>query len=449
MGKKSMWQLKEERLGKGFESLRIDELDTDNPIVFIEEHNIEKCIEAIEKLQATSIYTQTGNIGFLGKPVFKNIKVLNIYAREDSNLDLTVTYHMKQLTKLQVTYFYEGTIDFSHFPELTEVKLRLGKKTKNFGTLVNLKKAYLSCPDFEDLSTFGNLSKLKSLELTNMVQCKSLNGISGLIKLTELTISEAPNLKSLDGLETLSNTLVKLKINETSVNDISPIGKLKKLKTVELSRFKEIMDMSPLGELEKLNSIHLGIIQKCNSLGFLARLPKLKKLTILPWQVKVEQGYLPLTQKLNALGELKKIINWEGVLPHLDEAGKAFYNNHFNVSPLQFIKNEFDFFDNYEDYGEPYTKENCNKVNTIIYNLIDRLEENNGADEPEKLEIIKASVLGLNDLNDSIEGFIETGERETLCDILDEIATKAGIDVAQFDDGDLFESGIASQWRTW
>jgi hypothetical protein len=39
--------------------------------------------------------------------------------------------------------------------------------------------------------------------------------------------------------------------------------------------------------------------------------------------------------------------------------------------------------------------------------------------------------------------FIETGEREELCDIFDNIADSVGIDIHTYEDG------IASEWRDW
>ena len=67
------------------------------------------------------------------------------------------------------------------------------------------------------------------------------------------------------------------------------------------------------------------------------------------------------------------------------------------------------------------------------------------ATEREKLDALKSAVVALNTLNRQIPGLIETGEREDLCDMFDEIAQACGLEPANYGDG----QGVATEWREW
>jgi len=97
-----------------------------------------------------------------------------------------------------------------------------------------------------------------------------------------------------------------------------------------------------------------------------------------------------------------------------------------------------------EDGLKQYSKKNCKKAELLIINLIDRLEHINSDDLRFRENLIRDCVLELNAFNDSLDGsFIETEEREQLCDIFDNIADAVGLDVQSYPDG------IASKWREW
>lgn len=96
---------------------------------------------------------------------------------------------------------------------------------------------------------------------------------------------------------------------------------------------------------------------------------------------------------------------------------------------------------------DKYREENCNKVQAIFNSLISNLISlGEGAEEAQKVEKFKIAVLSLNELNDATDGsLIETGEREDLCELFDQIAKAAGIESSKYGAGE----GIASQWRDW
>jgi len=102
--------------------------------------------------------------------------------------------------------------------------------------------------------------------------------------------------------------------------------------------------------------------------------------------------------------------------------------------------------ESYNDGLEQYTEENCNKAQAIFETLIAKLIElGQDANEKDKVELFKTAVLSLNKLNDEIEGLIETGEREDLCELIDQITIAAEMNPKNYADGE----GIADEWRDW
>lgn len=108
------------------------------------------------------------------------------------------------------------------------------------------------------------------------------------------------------------------------------------------------------------------------------------------------------------------------------------------------------FFPN-EEHGlegmEQYSEENCSAAESILDRLITDLNTiGEDAPEEQKVKLFQTAVEDLNELNDANDGcLIETGEREDLCELFDQIAIAAGIDPEKYGDGD----GIASEWRDW
>ena len=116
---------------------------------------------------------------------------------------------------------------------------------------------------------------------------------------------------------------------------------------------------------------------------------------------------------------------------------------------LDAIKQHYPFakWQSNNDTGmEQYTEENCNKAKTIFDNLIDSLANlGEDATAESKVALFKTAVSSLNDLNNEVEDLIETGEREDLCELIDEITIAAELDPGNYGDGE----GLASEWREW
>jgi len=102
--------------------------------------------------------------------------------------------------------------------------------------------------------------------------------------------------------------------------------------------------------------------------------------------------------------------------------------------------------ESYNNGLKQYTEENCNRTQVVFDTLIAKLIAlGQNATEKDKVELFKIAVLSLNKLNDEIEGLIETGEREDLCELIDQITIATGMDPKNYANGD----GIADEWRDW
>ena len=95
---------------------------------------------------------------------------------------------------------------------------------------------------------------------------------------------------------------------------------------------------------------------------------------------------------------------------------------------------------------EQYTPEACAAFAAVMDQLLEDLQSVGlAAPEAEKLKAFKVAVLALNQLNDHDDSLIETGEREDLCDLINNVAVAAGLDPRAYGGGE----GPASEWREW
>ena len=100
-----------------------------------------------------------------------------------------------------------------------------------------------------------------------------------------------------------------------------------------------------------------------------------------------------------------------------------------------------------EDEGmQQYTQENCDAAKLIFDTLINSLKSSGeAAQDKDKVELFRIAVEDLNKLSEKVEDLIETGEREDLCDLIDQITIASGLNPEDYADG----NGIADEWRGW
>ncbi|TDO77617.1 hypothetical protein EV143_104384 [Flavobacterium chryseum] len=103
--------------------------------------------------------------------------------------------------------------------------------------------------------------------------------------------------------------------------------------------------------------------------------------------------------------------------------------------------------ENFFEYGmEQYTEENCNAAKNIFDNLITELIElGENGNKKDKEKCFELAVKSLNKLNEKEESIIETGEREDLCELIDQITIASGLNPEEYAKGE----GISDLWREW
>ncbi|MED4286897.1 hypothetical protein P4678_29555 [Priestia megaterium] len=90
---------------------------------------------------------------------------------------------------------------------------------------------------------------------------------------------------------------------------------------------------------------------------------------------------------------------------------------------------------------EIFTVENIKATDEILDTYMNRLEGSvDKMSEQDILEYVQEIVIGLNELNEQFDYFIETLEREELCEFIIKAANAAGLET---------EEDITEEWREW
>ncbi|MDD1516036.1 MULTISPECIES: hypothetical protein [Priestia] len=90
---------------------------------------------------------------------------------------------------------------------------------------------------------------------------------------------------------------------------------------------------------------------------------------------------------------------------------------------------------------EIFTVENIKATDEILDTYMNRLKDSvDKMSEQDILEYVKEVVIGLNELNEQFDYFIETLEREELCEFIIKAANAAGLET---------EEDITEEWREW
>ncbi|CAG9623332.1 hypothetical protein [Sutcliffiella rhizosphaerae] len=94
-----------------------------------------------------------------------------------------------------------------------------------------------------------------------------------------------------------------------------------------------------------------------------------------------------------------------------------------------------------DDDEEIFTEENIHATNKVLETYISNLEKlGSNPPEAEIMQIVKEVVIGLNEINEKCDYFIETMEREDLYDYIDAAAQIAGLES---------DEDITEEWRKW
>ncbi|HEX8349559.1 MAG TPA: hypothetical protein VF598_06345 [Hymenobacter sp.] len=99
--------------------------------------------------------------------------------------------------------------------------------------------------------------------------------------------------------------------------------------------------------------------------------------------------------------------------------------------------------ESYKDGLEQYTEENCDAAKGIFDELIAELITlGEQAPKEQKIALFQKAIEATNELEESV---IETGEREELCELTNNITVACGLIPKDYGEGE----GLASEWREW
>jgi hypothetical protein len=328
-------------------------------------------------------------------------------------------------TEVFIPELENKNFDFSQYPNAEYIHGEMPKHYSGLNSLKKLKRLKLSKHREFDFSLFSSLSSLEELCIYDS-KCDSFQGLESLKKLKRLDIEKAPKLITTKGL-----------------------GKYNKdLEWLRIYNCKKLEDAESIGELLNLKQLRISKINCLKSIDFLNNLNKLDFIFLHPDATGVlNDDYYPIVKKLKDMGRLDQLKSWKKLYFYLDNSFVPKDSIIYNSSDLQEITDNLsirNWVENLDEGLEQYTHENCDKAISIITTLVHNLELNLGISEEKKVEFIKTAVIEFNHLNIELgEAFIETSEREELCDIFDNIADAVGIDTQKYEDG------IASEWREW
>lgn len=332
---------------------------------------------------------------------------------------------MNQLKELFIPNDTSDEFDFSKFPNVELIYGEMPIKYKGIEALGKLKRLNLRKYRESDFSSLSHLLSLEELKVYGL-HCETFAGLESLKNLRILSIEKAPRLIKTKGIGHKNISLDYLR----------------------LYNCKNLADANSIGELPNLRHFMLSRVNCLDSIAFLNKLNKLDFLYFHPDVTSVaNDDYYPIVKKLMEMGKIEQLKGWKNLEAHLNNSYKPSDNTEGHKSELQKILDKLPirgWTSKLEDGLLQYTKFNCQRAIAIIESLVRVLESNINNPKEEKIEYIKNAVIQFNHLNNELNGvFIETGEREELCDIFDNLADAVGIDTL------FYEDGISYEWREW
>ena len=206
-----------------------------------------------------SDYTETFIKKFLSR--FKNVENVDL-GNYLGDVEPSFIYELPKLEGLVISLFRDSNfiLDCAKLPKsLYSLNLSVWSKKHivNIEALNNtdLKVLYISEFDEKDLTKLSTLTNLTGLGITRS------------------------KIKSLKGIETLTN-LDWLSLGAVrSLTDLSDITTLQKLEELEINVCWKLEDFSPIGSLQKLKRLRLIDCKKLASIQFVRDMPNLKYLS--------------------------------------------------------------------------------------------------------------------------------------------------------------------------
>lgn len=192
-------------------------------------------------------------------------------------LDYSVINKLHKIKSLRIIDNKKDVIDLSNFPQLEILSCDYSKRFQNIESCINLKNLILN--NYKpDLNSSINFKIFNYLEVLTLIKpaITTLHDIDNLISLKKLEIFYASKLETISSLNTISNTLEEIYIEQCKkINDFESLGKVKSLKKIIVSKSGEIKSLSFLRNLNKLEFISFwgtnvldGNLEYCKGIKF-------------------------------------------------------------------------------------------------------------------------------------------------------------------------------------
>lgn len=291
------------------------------------------------------------------------------------------------------------------------------------GELKSLEEVYGQLP--RKTAGLSGLNNLKTVQIWSYKpKAKNLTELSRLISLKELIITQS-NLVTLEGIQGLEY-LQMLQLNYLrSLIDVNALREVKApLIDLEFESCNKVEDFSPIGELKQLEQLKLINCGDIPSICFAENLPKLN--TFVFPDTHVQDGDLSVCESIEEVHYTKQKIKNGDLEKDKKPGGLA-------LPTIEWEKRR-------TDGDDLFTEENIRAANKVLDSFIKNLTVMGGLTEKEIMKYVKQVTQKLNKLNEKYDYFIETLEREELCEYIMEAAGIAGLE---------FDEDITEEWREW
>jgi hypothetical protein len=101
--------------------------------------------------------------------------------------------------------------------------------------------------------------------------------------------------------------------------------------------------------------------------------------------------------------------------------------------------------------AELFPDEFINETEPLLQSLADRISDIDELDYPAVSDAIKTLVMALNQINEKFDqAVIETGEREQLCQFIEDVIEESAVDLGKYAvNFGCDSSEITDTWRDW
>jgi hypothetical protein len=180
----------------------------------------------------------------------------------DDNFNLDIIAGLKdwEILCVNVSKLTKGEIDFSNFKQLKFLSFQYANNIKNVEKLENLEFLHCSRWPFENLMAISRNDKLKTLKLDYSRKLLSLKGIEKFTSLKRVDIYSAPNLKSIDDMHFIAESIRFLLFEGCpKIESYNVLNSISSLESLLLAKSTPIESVEFLQNAANLNYAYIGV----------------------------------------------------------------------------------------------------------------------------------------------------------------------------------------------